>query len=115
MFIMSLLPIEIMTVIFCAANIAAFLAFFLDKRRSEADLWRIPERILLSLAFWGGSLGALAGQQILRHKTRKEPFRSRLAAIAFFHIVLAVILLVPALRSVLFLIVEQIIHYAGSR
>ena len=112
---MNLLPTEAIAVILCAANVAAFLAFLLDKRRSEADLWRIPERTLLSLAFWGGSLGALAGQQILRHKTRKEPFRSHLMVIAFFHIVLAVILLEPALQNLLLQIVKQIILYAGSR
>jgi len=47
--------------------------------------WRTPESTLLMLAFIGGSPGAILGQQIFRHKTKKEPFRSRLLAIAGFH------------------------------
>ena len=84
-----------------AANAAAFAAFFIDKRRAENDGRRISEKTLLALAFYGGSLGALIGQQALRHKTSKQPFRARLCAIAFFHVVSATIWLVPALRKVL--------------
>jgi uncharacterized membrane protein YsdA (DUF1294 family) len=61
-----------------AINLATFLAFADDKRRSERGEWRIPERSLLTYAAAGGSLGAVLGQQILRHKTRKEPFRTHL-------------------------------------
>jgi uncharacterized membrane protein YsdA (DUF1294 family) len=71
------------------ANLAAFLAFSIDKRRAENGAWRIPERTLLTFAFYGGSLGALLGQQVFRHKTRKEPFRTYLLVIASCHIVLA--------------------------
>jgi uncharacterized membrane protein YsdA (DUF1294 family) len=34
------------------------------------------------MALIGGALGAVAAQQMLRHKTRKEPFRTRLWLIA---------------------------------
>ena len=36
----------------------------------------------MTLALLGGAPGAWAAQQLLRHKTRKEPFRSRLWLIA---------------------------------
>jgi uncharacterized membrane protein YsdA (DUF1294 family) len=77
------------------SNLAAFLAFALDKRRAKNGAWRIPERTLLTFAFYGGSLGALLGQQVLRHKTRKEPFRTYLLVIGVFHVVLAVVILMP--------------------
>ncbi len=61
-----------------AINAATFGAFALDKRAAERRTWRVPERRLLTLAALGGSPGALIGQQVLRHKTRKEPFRTAL-------------------------------------
>ena len=59
-------------------NALAFGLFAFDKRRAETHAWRIPERVLLRVAMAGGTPGAMAGQQLLRHKTRKEPFRTRL-------------------------------------
>lgn len=60
-------------------NIIAFLAFGWDKRQStQRGASRIAERTLLSLALCGGALGALLGQQIFRHKTQKQPFRTLL-------------------------------------
>lgn len=59
-------------------NVIAFLAFGWDKRQSERHGRRIPERTLLSLALFGGALGALIGQQVFRHKTQKQPFRTLL-------------------------------------
>lgn len=64
-----------------AVNAATFAAFGLDKRAAARRAWRIPERSLLTLAAFGGSPAAVAAQQILRHKTRKEPFRTWLWAI----------------------------------
>jgi uncharacterized membrane protein YsdA (DUF1294 family) len=63
-------------------NLAAFFGFAWDKYCARQGLWRVPESQLLGLALLGGSLGAIAGQQVLRHKTRKQPFRSRLRRIA---------------------------------
>ena len=62
-------------------NAAAFAAFSLDKRAASRGTWRIRERTLLGLAAAGGSSGAIAAQQLLRHKTRKQPFVAQLWAI----------------------------------
>ncbi len=64
-----------------AINLIAFLTFGADKRSAAAEARRVPERTLLGLAAIGGSLGAIAGQQVFRHKTRKEPFRTLLWSI----------------------------------
>jgi len=64
-----------------AANVTAFALFAADKRRAALDLRRIPERTLLGWAALGGVFGAVAAQQLLRHKTRKEPFRTWLGGV----------------------------------
>ena len=46
----------------------------LDKQRAKKHRWRIPESVLLASAALGGSLGALLGMWLFRHKTRKAKF-----------------------------------------
>jgi uncharacterized membrane protein YsdA (DUF1294 family) len=72
-------------------NLATFGAFALDKAAAENQRRRTPEMTLLGMALAGGSLGALAAQQLLRHKTRKQPFRALLVAIVALHIVAAIL------------------------
>ncbi|HYG26228.1 MAG TPA: DUF1294 domain-containing protein [Caulobacteraceae bacterium] len=59
-------------------NLATFAAFWADKQAAVHRHWRIAERTLLMLTALGGWAGALGGQLLLRHKTRKEPFRTLL-------------------------------------
>jgi uncharacterized membrane protein YsdA (DUF1294 family) len=99
---------------FAVINTVTFLMFWLDKRRSRVGAWRVPEYRLLSLAMLGGSLGALLAQQIFRHKTTKQPFRRWLVAIALYHILLAIFLLVPPLRHLTFSTVDHAINYCLS-
>ena len=67
-------------------NCLTVLAFWEDKQRAIAGDRRTPEADLLTLALIGGWPGALLARQWFRHKTRKEPFSSRLLAIAAVHI-----------------------------
>lgn len=71
MTLLLLLPLLILGL---AMDLAAFLLFGADKRRAARGRRRIPERVLLASALLGGSLGALAGMQIFRHKTRHRRF-----------------------------------------
>jgi uncharacterized membrane protein YsdA (DUF1294 family) len=61
-------------------NAVALLLYGYDKRQAIAGGSRIPEAVLHVVALLGGSPGALAGQQLFRHKTRKRGFRLILAA-----------------------------------
>lgn len=63
-------------------NALTILSFRSDKKRAQAGARRIPERDLLTLALLGGSPGAFAARRWFRHKTRKEPFSTRLWLIA---------------------------------
>ncbi len=78
--------------LFLALNAFVFSIYFLDKQASRHHGTRISERTLLTLAFVGGSLGAVCAQRLLRHKTRKEPFRSNLRAIVVVHVVATLLL-----------------------
>lgn len=73
-------------------NTVTWWSFADDKRRAIARDRRIPERVLLQLAALGGTPGAIAAQQILRHKTRKQPFASRLWMICGVQAVVLVLL-----------------------
>ena len=55
-------------------NIAAFIAFGVDKRRAIKGAFRIPEVRLHLLALMGGFAGGFAGMHLFRHKRRKISF-----------------------------------------
>jgi uncharacterized membrane protein YsdA (DUF1294 family) len=73
-------------------NLIAFLTFGWDKRQAERDGSRIAERTLIGLALFGGALGALIGQQVFRHKTRKQPFRTLLWLAAVINLLAAIVI-----------------------
>lgn len=60
---------------FIVINLLTFLLYGLDKYKAIRQEWRIPERVLLLMAFVGGAFGALSAMRIFRHKTRKGRFR----------------------------------------
>jgi uncharacterized membrane protein YsdA (DUF1294 family) len=66
-------------------NCWTVLRFWQDKQRARAGERRIAEADLLGLALIGGSPGALLARHWFRHKTRKEPFSTRLQLIAALH------------------------------
>ena len=55
-------------------NLTAFALFGIDKHRAKKKRWRIPESALILSAVLGGSIGALGGMLLFRHKTRKPRF-----------------------------------------
>lgn len=83
-------------------NVIAFLAFGWDKFCASHNLWRVSESTLLALALFGGAGGAIVGQQIFRHKTRKEPFRSQLYLMAGINIVAVVFVVIFDIPGMLF-------------
>lgn len=71
---------------YIAFNLLVFLIYWWDKEAARNGEWRVRESTLLWLAFLGGSAGAVLAQRLLRHKTRKEPFRSILISIIILQI-----------------------------
>lgn len=58
-----------------AMSLVAYFVYALDKRRARRNEWRVRERTLLLLAFFGGAPGALLAMRRLRHKTQHGLFR----------------------------------------
>lgn len=56
--------------IYAGMSLVALIAYGGDKRRAKTRRWRTPEASLLCLGFFGGSVGALAGMMLFRHKTK---------------------------------------------
>jgi uncharacterized membrane protein YsdA (DUF1294 family) len=67
-------------------SVATFIAFAIDKRAAKRGRWRIPEATLHLLELLGGFPGAIAAQQLLRHKSYKLSYRLVLGVIALLHI-----------------------------
>ena len=55
-------------------NLITLLFYGYDKQQARSNGFRIPEVVLHLLALIGGSPGALLGQILFRHKTRKVKF-----------------------------------------
>ena len=81
--------------VFLLINAITFGTFALDKWLATLGARRISERTLLTLAFVGGSAGAVLAQQTLRHKTRKEPFRTQLLVVIGLQGVIMIALFAP--------------------
>ena len=84
--------IALIIAVYVALNVLAFMAYGLDKLKASANKWRISEKTLLTLAFFG-PFGGYAGMLICRHKTQKKPFIWAVPAFILLHAVLIVILI----------------------
>ena len=51
-------------------NLLTFIVYGADKRRARKGKWRVPEKTLFLLPLLGGSVGALLGMKVFRHKTK---------------------------------------------
>ena len=69
-------------------NLITFLLFGIDKYKAKKGLWRIPEKVLFLFAILGGSVGALIGMKVFRHKTKHKSFTIGIPAILIIQIIL---------------------------
>lgn len=71
--------------IYLFMSLVCFILFFIDKKRSETNGWRIREYYLHLVELLGGWPGALLGQKFIRHKTKKISYRIILWLIILVH------------------------------
>jgi uncharacterized membrane protein YsdA (DUF1294 family) len=70
----------------CAMSILSIFMYADDKQRAKLGEWRIRERTLLLVAFFGGWPGAIYAQRRFRHKTKKFPFQVNFWGIVATHL-----------------------------
>lgn len=79
-------------------NLFTFAAYGIDKCKAKKGSWRIPEKTLILLALFGGSIGAFVGMKVFHHKTLHPKFKFGIPAILIFHILLAGVIIFLSLR-----------------
>lgn len=77
---------------FLLANVLTLVVYGVDKMAARKSWRRVPEFTLLVFGLVGGWPGAIVGQQLFRHKTQKQPFKT--------YFIISVILNISALAAV---------------
>jgi uncharacterized membrane protein YsdA (DUF1294 family) len=65
----------ILIVVFVIMNLIGLFIMGEDKRRAKKHEYRISENTLWLVALFGGAVGATAGMQLYRHKTKHLAFQ----------------------------------------
>lgn len=76
------------------ANLIGFVLMGIDKRKAKKKQWRIPEKTLFLSAILGGSVGALYGMHLFRHKTKHKSFVFGMPAILIVQMLLVIVVFV---------------------
>ncbi len=63
-----------------------------DKVASMAKKWRIPEKMLMLFAFFGGATAMYVTMQMIRHKTKHKKFMIGLPCFIIIHIALILVM-----------------------
>lgn len=63
-------PVFYLLIACAAVSLAAFVFYGADKLKAKQGAWRVPEKVLLSLSFFGGAPGGILGMLLFRHKTK---------------------------------------------
>ena len=75
-----------------AWTLIAFVLMGIDKWKAQHDSWRIPEKTLFLSAILGGTVGALAGMYLFRHKTKHLSFIVGMPLILAAQVILVLLL-----------------------
>lgn len=78
--------VRIITLLVVALNVVTFAVYGIDKWKAQHKKWRIPEAVLLLLAFFGGAIGAILGMRVFHHKTHHKTFAYLVPIFLILHI-----------------------------
>ena len=74
-----------MNIVIIVINVIALLMYGIDKYMAVRKGRRIPEAVLLVIAFFFGAIGAAFGMILFNHKTNKMLFRILVPLFAVFN------------------------------
>ena len=77
---------------YAVLNLLVVLLYLVDKIKAIGRRWRIPEKMLLLPAVFGGAFGGLVGMLVFRHKTRHSNFWAINGIFAAIHLVILYLL-----------------------
>lgn len=86
----------ILSVYFVVINIAAAIMTVVDKRRAINDKWRISEKALLLIGFFGGAAGEYLTMKKIHHKTKHGKFMIGLPLEIMMHVVIIALIIAKA-------------------
>lgn len=72
-------------------NLVAFALMGIDKQKAKKGKYRIPEKTLFLSAILGGSIGAMYGMHLFRHKTKHITFKFGMPIILIVQMLLVII------------------------
>ena len=84
---------KILFVYLIIANVVAFMLMGVDKSKARNRKRRIRERTLFLSAIVGGSIGAICGMQVFRHKTKHFSFNFGMPLILIIQVVIALVIM----------------------
>ena len=84
---------DILLIYLVIVNAVGFVLMLIDKQKAIRGAWRIPEATLIGSALLGGSIGAIAGMYLFRHKTRHIKFSLGLPLILAAQLILALLMI----------------------
>lgn len=80
--------LPLLTAALVGTNGASLFLCGFDKSIARTNRIRVPERVLLLFALFGGTIGLLIGIVLFRHKTRTPSFILRFAVVVFVQLLL---------------------------
>lgn len=84
------IPMIIILMYLLIVNLIGFVLMFVDKKRAQNKQWRIKEATLFLSAAIGGSIGAMLGMKVFRHKTKHLSFLIGMPAIFIVQVALVI-------------------------
>ena len=84
------IPMIVILMYLLVVNLIGFVLMFVDKKRAQNNQWRIKEATLFLSAAIGGSIGAMLGMKVFRHKTKHLSFLIGMPAIFIVQVALVI-------------------------